>query len=312
MSDSRDRAGCAGRLPGASAQRRVHRLSRHAFVRSLWAGLSVLAFGLDANAQIAVHSGIPPTSLWGEEKVVPLLTIGQFRGAVEYDTTKQEIRIEWKYREPQTNHTALEAFQRIALPYWPTDVLALGPTTLCVAGKRPRSDRTVIEQIEFSGPPTLAALLESKKPKPTISPSPIGSRVTVFDDAVVGKDMVTTMFVHRGRPGSILVQFYDSGDVYEMQLNDGAHALVFSATPSAAAQVELALQKRFVRFFQDHHKELGFVYCFASHVELPGAGVAMLVDTEESLDGVLDYSMWLTNEEWVDMGFGCAEKYVGG
>ncbi len=103
--------------------------------------------------------------------------------------------------------------------FWPTTAAILDNETVAVAGKGGDIDQvmTTIEVWKMTTPfvtfriDPLTGLQE-----PTIANLQVRSRTVVYNDAVVGRDIVRALIRVRGKPSSMFVQFHDSNDLYEL------------------------------------------------------------------------------------------------
>jgi hypothetical protein len=106
-----------------------------------------------------------------------------------------------------------------SVPYWPTNAATLDNTTVIVAGKGAdlNQQNTIIELWRVTTP---AVVFEHNPStgvnEPRLTGVRVLSRTVVYEAAVVGRDIVRNVVKLRGKPYSVLVQFHDSGDLYEL------------------------------------------------------------------------------------------------
>ena len=282
-----------------STSRTVQRLAALLF-------LFPLGLGETASAQ-SVYIGIPPPDLWGIEQGSWRLSFLEISGLIAYTTPGKSIDIKWRYRDPATDNVSLTADQHIALSFWPTEVLRLNQNQFLVAGKRGRG-ATVIQKFTITSPDLAVTFpLGSLTPEVDLVVPTVTSIDEVFSEKLVGLDMVSSMFRMQGSSGSILVQFFDSKDVYKLVLHTGDVALVASPNASGTGIVTTSkLTADFSRTFARDHSQLGYLYGFHAP-ESSGTGYLFLVDDDRDDD--LDSALVLLDSDWHTMGLSDTASY---
>lgn len=196
----------------------------------------------------------------------------------------------------------------IQTSYYPTAVSFLADDLIAVAGKRSGAagDDTVVELWSLTVPTVVYS-----PPSPTgeVDASIRGARVVsqtiVLEVEESGKDMVCAILRLRGKPSSMLVQFWDSRDVYELEFSEALSptepppadpfpmTLVLSATPGSGAPYvsELADHRR-VWVRGATHQTAGYVYTWmaAASRQLADApdGAPALTFFDTDMDGHID------------------------
>jgi len=254
-----------------------------------------------------VHIGVPPVHLRGNDHEFALMETGDYRGLVQMDTWAKQVHIDWSLIDPDTAQYVVEGEQDIALGYWPTRVLAFDGATLYVAGKKERG-ATIIEEISL-GTPTIGKQIGLRAGSvPVVVPPPVTLRQPLYNEATTGRDMVLTMFVNQARPAELFVLFDDSRDLYTLHRTTGAVALHYSASAGKGVPVEPQLVGDFDRFRVYDHVQQGFLYvCTAPTID--GAAFLLLIDSAPARDGTIDQTLYLTDKEWVAMGYTKPENY---
>lgn len=163
-----------------------------------------------------------------------------------------------------------------AVAYWPTATTFLERDLIAVAGKGQNTtqDNTIIELWKLTVPSVRAALdPQSGQSMLELFPLAVRGKVTVFDEVFEGRSVVRGMVRLRGKPYSMLVHFYDSGDLYELDYKDavvpppqGTEATfpltkVFRATPGTDVPFVPALADREMLWMHGAtHQTLGHIY----------------------------------------------------
>ncbi len=262
----------------------------------------------------------PPVPLYGTGKGTSNVSLagylsGVASGLASYDLEGRDIYLKWAWPasgpEPKQFSTQVES-----TPFWPTEVIGAGPGRVAVAGKR--RARTVVELWEFENIPIPAAALDMGTGQyvyPELS-VPIEKKRVVFDEATIGLDMVKVMFniptTSAGVDASFLAQFYDSRDVYQLDLltdDNTTCTKVASPVQSGSAMVIPSLSDDgYEGRWAADHPTFGYVYFFtpdAHDVDVNAVGTLVLYDSDrnQSLDGhiVMDVPRWNGPEGWSDL-----------
>jgi hypothetical protein len=247
--------------------------------------LARTAWALCPAATAQIHQGVPPAELWGFGRTTHKITYDNgIWGRVEFNAPKKKLSVLWRL-----GSTGLR--QDFATSYYPTDVIALTATRWCVAGKRTRG-ATVIELWTIQQ--HLALYADGGGGPPIIRTAAITEIETVYDEAVQGRDMVALMCAKREDPDKLLVQFWDSKDLYELDLGSQQYTRV--ATPGQVQGVLQvpALDKAYCQFWSREHVSQGFVYVLSCSGTSLDSLVLKDSDKDGSLDGwvVADTALW--------------------
>lgn len=190
---------------------------------------------------------------------------------VSYDEAGRLLEIHWRIASGETFRMVT---QRERLSWWPTEVSAAGPNRLCVA-MRDKDLNTILEDWEFG----VEAALAGKPPDPTTpDPTkglhiPVVRKEVVFSGKVPGKDGVKVLFPDLAHPGSVLVLFEDSRDLYRLDLGTKVLTRLLSAAD------EPRLREPIVDRRPADHDQLGYVYFLQlADSATRGYGTLVLVD----------------------------------
>lgn len=277
---------------------------------ALIVGLAVTA--LEASAP-AIQQSQPPQPLAGVDKKKAKLMFASsiVDGEVEYFMAEKSISIEWAVSyspgAPTDPHLSV---QNESTRFWPTEVSGAGPGKLAVAGKDMRTGNTVIEVWEFTLPNPFPAPYIDPASGQTVYPDinvPITSRKVVFDEQTSGKNLVWAMFPHHATNNHLLVQFWDSRDLYTLDLQNGALTLVLSPTQNQGVPQEPSLANDYVDRWSARHATQGYVY-FLSPKGNKALDLLVLFDLD--LDGQIDEHRTLTRQEFKQLGLADGSAYV--
>lgn len=215
---------------------------------------------------------------------------------------EQEVVLRWTHYAVHGPIRQKNGFKSQTVPcsFWPTRVAALDDHTIAVAGKRPRG-ATIVEVWRVDPPDTTdmgggLVRLDPKAPR-------VG---TAFEEESPGMDMVSLLEPSLGSEASLLVQFNDSKDVYELKWATGAMHLIASTTPSTAVLFEPGLDGVFTTWTANH-SVLGYVYV-PKRVNSSVAEVVLLRDGDR--DGDIDGVESLDNAQWKAYGLGEDSLYL--
>jgi len=123
--------------------------------------------------------------------------------------------------------------------YWPTAVAVLDDQHLAVGGRFSEGGGhlTVVEVWHLCRP----HMEVDARGNARLAGAGWVERTRVYESAAEGRDMVRALVRLRGRPGTLLVQFHDSGDVAELEYGPVSSAGPY---PSDPARLVLAAQPR--------------------------------------------------------------------
>lgn len=159
---------------------------------------------------------------------------------VSTDVQKKQVTLSWHLRQPgqQSGNDIWRATstQVEACSFWPTAVAPVSATEIVVAGY----DRRGITRIE-RWTVTLPSIVVDLSGKERLRTHAVTrSEVLLLHEA--GKEAVCVMTVNRGEARSVLLQFWDSRDVYRLDVDTAALTLQVSSTqhPTAPYLSQLA------------------------------------------------------------------------
>jgi hypothetical protein len=251
-----------------------------------------------------VHLGVPPVGTQSSSGLTYLRPNPNFRGSIRLDCTGKSVSIGWEYSAGGdfTDVELLDGYERqmVTVGYWPTYAEVVDSTTVLVAGKD-RSGDTRIERWTVTLPIVTQLVGGGGY---SVEVQPLADIEVLYDAAVVGKDMIRTMFRVRGKPSSALVQFYDSGDLYEINWGVAPYSL----TTVLAASAEPALTQVYNAFDAGDHSSLGYVYILADNANFFSVPALILVDSNR--DGTMDGHYTMTWQAYHAAGLDNAANYV--
>lgn len=227
---------------------------------------------------------------------------GPYVSEIHLSRGNTRVTIWWKHFTNGRPFAGAGASHVEAFPtaYWPNIAHWLSDAELIVGGISPRDGATVIERWTFADTePSVTSVLDQETgEEPSVWSTPDRTAVElVHRGDEPGRREVASLVANGGAPGRVLVRFADSGDVYDLDLEDGGLELVAGSRPPAPLVVpELAdVPPRATVFGVDHPTD-GHVYVYS------GNGACGLLDPEGSVylidadrDGVLDG--WRRDEE---------------
>lgn len=244
-----------------------------------------------------------------EEYLIPSLdpAIGLW---VTYSTKDKQVHLHYTHStDPQASFPDVFQDRTIPTRYWPTRVTGIDGNTLLVAGKKGTGE-TLIEIWRFRAP----TVVTNSSGNPSILPGSLASVERVYNADQQGKDMVLGMMPLLGSGGTkALVQFYDSRDLYELDLV--THALVRVATPGTASGSVLQhpglAQYSWRGFRAGEHDQDGYVYILRlgeRRGEDPDEkNMAALYDSDK--DGQLDSIIMIGTTDWETLGYNSGWTY---
>ncbi len=255
----------------------------------------------------------PPQPLAGIDKEKAKLTFSSSMvdGEVEYFMTEKSISIEWAVTYspggPSDPHLSV---QTEATRFWPTEVSGAGPGKLAVAGKDARTGNTVIEIWEFTLPSPFPAPYVDPASGETVYPQihiPVTSRKVVFDEQTAGKSLVWALFSHHALKDHLLVQFWDSRDLYTLDIETGSLTLLLSPSPNQGVPQEPNLANDYVDRWSANHTTHGYVYFFSPK---GNKGLDLLALFDRDRDGQIEEHRTLSRQEFKQLGLADGSAYV--
>lgn len=233
-------------------------------------------------------------------------------GSATYDMEGRRVNIQWARRFMDVVKVSEQSF---ATTFFPTE-LCVFRDGLCVAGKRGVSGYTVIEVWEF-GPQELPDAYVDPSTGATVHPDTElfpTDKFTIYDEKTPGRKLVRFMFRNAGSPIHLLVQFWDSKDLYEIDTTTGEFERIMTVDPLAGDceyQPELADTYYNDRWSADM-LTFGYVYFLFDDGNGPTTFPKALMLVDADRDGVLDSggSMVLGHEEWASLHLSDGNQYV--
>lgn len=218
---------------------------------------------------------------------------GVWNVAVSSDApaSKTSVSIDWTNRvNDQLTRTTF------ATSYWVT-ALALDDDGLgfLVAGKR-RNGNTLIDHYRYSVPGGGVVPIGG-----STSSSVSVSITNLYDSAQEGKDIVCAMeYVAQSSDAKVLMQFYDSKNIYTGDILSGSLAMHLLASPdssSAAPFIVPELSNKASLFVETYlSSSVGIYYLFKSRAFCQGTNVLVDSDSDASIDSV----EWVHHLNWYD------------
>ncbi len=250
-----------------------------------------------------IHRGVPPFELWGLNGGSGCrIKFDQNWGVLGYETRNKLIRIDWFQLRSGSVFSQPMGYQNIALTYYPTAIVRSAANKICVAGKR-ENGFTVIQEFTLE-PPTLRADAHGTE----ALDSKISGIAGIYDSADISRDMVVHMFRSMSSTPALFVQYWDSKDVYSVNLKTGVVTIQFRATQPSDAPLEERLSGSLsARFGGRDHPLMGYMYGFRFHSRTE-CGCLLLLDRNR--DGILDSSLFLTDQDWAEMNLSDNSIYL--
>jgi hypothetical protein len=243
-----------------------------------------------------VHQGVPPQELWGFNKFTGVFEFSNgVQGRLEFHGNLKYVRTSWRYAGADPKE------QVFATSYHPTGVIALAATKWLVAGKTTRG-ATVLELWTVQKPLVITSIPGGD---PVIGTATVTAIDEIYDEATVGRDMIELMCRKAEDTNKVLLQFYDSKALYEINLTTQAYALVANPTASGSALVVPALNHKYRQFWTREHTTQGYVYVLAS----TGTSLESLVFKDTNKDGTIDAFQVVNNATWAST-YAASSNYV--
>lgn len=257
----------------------------------------VLTVGLAAATTVGQDpaTGGPPDAALDsvfERDWVLQITDHPILGKVSFDLSDKTVNIKWVYSDHpagERKNTA-RAKQVEPLDFWPTSVAALTESLVLVAGRR-QNGKTIIQKWIII-PPLVTTLVNGSGVH--LTPQAVASKTLVFSTSQPGmKDVAWMLPRIRGNGDSttsVFVQFWDSKNVYSVDLLTGSAQIQASPTANVAPLVLPELDRPFDEFSYGMHVTEGFVLMLARQ-DVQGPTVLL---QDNPVDGTLDVATRLT------------------
>ena len=132
----------------------------------------------------------------------------------------------------------------------------------------------------------------------------------VYDDKVVGQGLVYFMFKNRKSSDSLFVQFYDSRDLYELDVaTDTLTRVLCSTAGESDCDVEPGLSRGFAYQFSGNHADLGYIYVLTGDV-VDNVTTSGLLIIDSDRNGTIDKTMQIVAADWGVYGLGSKTSYI--
>ncbi len=258
----------------------------------------------------------PPDALTGlrKESTKVRVDASNMDGEVVFDSLERALHFtwRWKYTGELASHGWQLSHQTEATAFWPTEVASLGGNRLAVAGKARRTGHTVLHVWTMDPPSSIPPPGVEVGTGETLFPELaliVTDRDLVYDAAVPGRGLVQFMFANHGAPDEIFVQFWDSRDLYLLDMNTNDLSLVLSSSRGHGVPWVAALANDYEHRFSADHSAQGYVYVMAPAYESSDSAPDTLVLIDADRDGDLD--SWRTYDEdaYSQLGLTNAEEF---
>ncbi|MCB9903011.1 MAG: hypothetical protein H6831_01245 [Planctomycetes bacterium] len=192
--------------------------------------------------------------------------------------------------------------QDVALAYYPTAVTALSEGKIAVAGKGDLGS-TVVEVFALQEPTLMAV---DSNGGIVLAGYGVTSIKLALRESVVGRDIVMRMCTHPADDSVVILQFWDSRDIYTLDLRDNRLTLTASPTSGSPAIHIPELSGYFSGMWASLHATHGSVLVLPP-LQPDGLAVVLL---DASSDGVFDSGSALDGDQWVSLGYADPDNYV--
>ncbi|MEM1452816.1 MAG: hypothetical protein AAF726_13570 [Planctomycetota bacterium] len=259
----------------------------------------------------------PPFHTWNTDRYAPQdwwTPSPHQRGRLWYSTVRKVVEVDWfAARDIPADgfgSTPVRSTrQAFAVPYFPTDVVALSRDSILVAGKY-RGTETVIEQWTLRWP--------RKMPRPRASdvvevaePTEV-SRREVYRGDLAGQRIVHKMCRMRHDPAIVMLQFDDSTDLRQLDLGTGELSTIATMSGARALGPVPGLADGHPFVWTGDHSTRGYVYVFgtkgSAFVRTERPDTIVLCDVDR--DGTLDLSLSVPVDRWDRSEFSSGASYV--
>ena len=252
-----------------------------------------------AGAQNQQISPPPPADLFmGDEP--RWLEGGSLHCTLTRDTLGKKVTMWWR------DETGAASSDDIALSYYPTALakLSQSPPRFCVAG-RTSFGKALIEVFRYS-PPTVA---QDTNGNIVIGAVTLDDIQPVYEQSTPGRDMVDHMVPALFNPECLVIQFWDSKDLYTLNLSDLNLVQLASsvATPGTLLVPELQTTVDRDIFWMGDHVTSGHVYVLVSSTTSQAQTLVLL---DQNRDTVLDTYQVIPANQWEASGYADTTQYT--
>ncbi len=259
-----------------------------------------------------VHKSFPKPAdlqLQGSEKssVALATNLADVRGRMTYDTIRKQVSIDWIYKVAGLTTGVLlsdpslaRSSQTIALDFWPTEAIAVGPLEILVAGVSPYGNH-VLQAITLEPltvlPSAAIDAVTGEVIVPDLALNIEGKQILRRSNAIEGR-YVGHMWANRGDANSVFVQYQDTREIVRIDLSTGQEVEQVAVTPShanpdPAALVVPGLTKFYLAANDGEHLSMGHLYWLHSP-NVPSGKFLVFDDADK--DGSIDSAVLL--DDW--------------
>lgn len=191
--------------------------------------------------------------------------------------------------------------QDVALEYYPTAATLISPGKVAVAGKADLG-ATVIQVLDFV-PPT--GIAYDATGKPILFGMSVSAVQLAYREATLGRDVVLRMLKDPLDSQVIYLQFWDSRDVYSLNIRDRTLNLIASPDALTSGLYVASLGSDWRGWWTKVHAVQGTM------IVLKGRGPAAdtLVLFDDLSDGTFESAEVLTPQEWYADGYNDPGSY---
>lgn len=256
-----------------------------------------------------VTASTPPQHLWhfSKNKVVPWYWGGQSAN-LRYDSVMQNVVVNWAGVMDATTFEQYGKRAKFPLSFYPTDVDILGENVMIVGGKG-NTDNAIVEMLYFRWP---TGVTSAAPGAPVVLPSHTGSVRSLEVDTVGKRGVRFVLGILGNQPAfHSLVQFEDSRDLYSLNLFDGSHSLVASASTSAGSVGFVPeLNDDHLQCWKADHITYGYVYVFGFWDNDEPGDPSTLVFVDSDRDGSPEIHMLIAPGDWATHDLGDESQYI--
>jgi len=229
-------------------------------------------------------------SIWEQDAVMQV--DDRISATVSFDLTEKTVTLNWVYTYLPDgnlkNHARVK--QVISTVHWPTSIVALSDSKLLVAGSSATGGTGI--QVWEVVPPQV--MIPVGSPHIELIPQPIASKTLVFSSSTAGMKDIAWMLPRVDSSGnkldSVYAQFWDSKDVYIIDLLTGGAQIQVSPTNASAPLLLPEIDQEFNLFTVGMHSSEGFVLML-TRTETTGPTI-LLIDGD--VDGNIEVATILT------------------
>lgn len=261
--------------------------------------LAILALTQGGGSPGQVHEGPPPESL----RFMPLHATdfnNQYDISYSYSSLLKEVYINWHGGPVGVNTPESTSYYPTALK----PILRDGSTMFLVGGKRPTGGNTVIELWALN-PPT-----HTQNPARDIqylSGGGVRAKAVIYDAGIAGRDMVSGIWRDAVDDDIAFCQFWDSSDIYQIDLSTNLLQLVASATDASAPLLvaELTMSEQAPAWTRNHA-----TYGSIQVLECNSSPKTWIVLCDADRDGMPESHLVANESTWDTLGLGSATNYL--